>query len=85
MTRSLILKGLVFTAILSLAACGSSHRLSVEAAQETSCPEPRPEVCTMDYDPVCGSSSDGSLETYSNGCSACSNPAVTSYSQGECK
>ena len=49
------------------------------------CPEERPEMCTMDYNPVCGQLSDGSFKTYSNGCNACSDPKVISYSQGECK
>ena len=52
---------------------------------ESVCPEVRPEMCTMDYDPVCGSLSDGSLKTYSNGCNACSDATVTSYSKGACK
>lgn len=49
------------------------------------CPEIRPEVCTMDYNPVCGQLSDGSFKTYSNGCNACVDPKVISYSQGECR
>ncbi len=40
------------------------------------CTDPRPEICTQNYAPVCGVHKDGSRKTYSNGCSACSNPDV---------
>ena len=40
------------------------------------CTDPRPEICTQNYAPVCGIHEDGSRQTYSNGCTACSNPAV---------
>lgn len=49
------------------------------------CQDPRPEVCTMEYDPVCGKKSDGSYKTYSNGCTACSDPDVMSYCKGQCQ
>ena len=48
----------------------------------TPCPEPRPQICTMDYRPVCATLQDGSVKTYSNGCSACTDPAVTGYQEG---
>lgn len=49
------------------------------------CTEPRPQVCTQDYRPVCAALQDGSLKTYSNGCNACSDPAVTGYREGACE
>lgn len=48
------------------------------------CTDPRPEACTMDYRPVCATLGDGSEKTYSNGCSACSDPQVGHYREGEC-
>ncbi len=48
------------------------------------CEEPRPEICTMDYSPVCGSLESGGRKTYSNGCSACSDHAVVGYTDGPC-
>lgn len=48
------------------------------------CPEPRPQVCTMDYQPVCAQLQDGSFKVYSNGCGACSDHNVIGYREGEC-
>jgi hypothetical protein len=50
----------------------------------TACEDPRPQVCTMDYRPVCGNLADGSVKTYSNGCGACSDANVSSWIEGEC-
>jgi len=49
------------------------------------CTEPRPQVCTQDYRPVCAMLQDGTFRTYSNGCNACSDPAVTGYREGACE
>jgi hypothetical protein len=49
------------------------------------CRDPRPEVCTMEYDPVCGLKKDRSPATYSNACEACADPMVLGYFQGECR
>ena len=48
------------------------------------CTEPRPEICTQDYTPVCGQHKDGSRTTYSNSCTACSNPDVVGSLPGAC-
>jgi alkaline phosphatase D len=50
-----------------------------------SCPEPRPEVCTQEYRPVCAVRQDGKYRTYSNGCTACTEPEVIGYREGECE
>jgi alkaline phosphatase D len=59
--------------------------IAAGAQQITTCPEPRPQVCTREYRPVCAQLRDGSFKTYSNGCSACSDPAVTGYREGACE
>jgi alkaline phosphatase D len=59
-------------------------KVSVEQAL-IACPEPRPEVCTQEYRPVCAKLPDGSVKTYSNGCSACTDPAVTGFRQVACE
>lgn len=59
------------------------------------CDEVRPEMCTMEYDPVCAQVDTGvrcitepcdsfELKTYSNGCSACADARVTVYRLGAC-
>jgi len=48
------------------------------------CTEPRPQICTREYDPVCASMQDGSVKTYSTGCTSCSDKEVTGYKKGSC-
>jgi len=50
----------------------------------TACEEPRPEICTQDYVPVCGQLDDLRQVTYSNACSACSVAVVEGYVEGAC-
>jgi len=70
---------------LALGACATSASEGIEPmADATICEDPRPQVCTMDYRPVCGSLDDGSTKTYSNGCGACADAAVTSWVDGAC-
>lgn len=56
----------------------------------TTCPIERGEICTTQYDPVCGRSgtdeSTYGYETYSNSCVACSKSSpVTIYARGTCE
>jgi len=48
------------------------------------CEEPRPEVCTREYDPVCATLQNGSTRTASTGCTSCSDPSVVGYKMGAC-
>ena len=66
----------------------STHLLHANAGREKemiACTDPRPQVCTQDYRPVCAYLEDGSYKTFSNGCNACSDPAVNGYRQGPCE
>jgi hypothetical protein len=70
-----------------------SHRITLNRKQgnvvsndreRTVCTDPRPQVCTMDYRPVCGQLDDGSAKTYANSCNACSDASVVDYTDGTC-
>ena len=49
------------------------------------CTDPRPQICTREYDPVCATLEDGSVKTYATGCTACSDQQVTSYRPASCE
>jgi len=55
------------------------------AQEMVACPEPRPQICTQDYRPVCAKLRDGSFKTYSNGCTACTDPGVLGHREGACE
>ena len=77
---------LVFTFLLQ--ACVSKvgfNETKPDSIRGKACPEPRPEMCTQQYDPVCGQLRGGDSKTYSNWCTACSDKAVESYIPGECR
>ena len=81
-----------FTLILVVflvAACAAKTSDIIE------CQEPRPEMCAMQYDPVCATVDEGvrcvttpcdttTIKTYGNSCSACSDPTVIGYQAGAC-
>ena len=83
--KLIVTRWLLIASILSVSACSSTHQANSNNMKSNKCPEVRPEMCTMEYDPVCGRLSDGSLKTYSNACNACSDQQVSSYDPGECK
>ena len=75
--------------IVSISSCrhdsvtgGAAHEPGTNAEF---CTDPRPEVCTLDYTPVCGTDNNGATETYSNACGACSTLEVVSYIEGACE
>jgi len=88
--KSLIKTRLLFAVFLmahaghSLAGNTSSGEVAPVSAEPEVCKEPRPQMCTMDYRPVCGTMTSGEEKTYSNGCSACSDLSVLGYVSGEC-
>ncbi|WP_170309539.1 hypothetical protein [Litorilituus lipolyticus] len=69
-------------------ACASNKAQESEekkiSANISFCKEPRPQMCTMQYDPVCGLVAGNSVKTYGNACSACGDSQVSQYVKGEC-
>ena len=86
----------IYTAACSL--IGSPQAEDVQIVQVTgkTCPEPRPQMCTRDYRPVCATRDTGvrcvtnpcpstEEKTYGNACSACADHNVISYRNGACE
>jgi len=62
-----------------------SSEVNMKDLGVTACTEPRPEICAMQYVPVCARFKGDVVKTYSSGCSACSDAKVISYKPGKCK
>ncbi len=79
------LKLVTITTGLALGACATGSKDNMTAAPgATVCEDPRPQVCTMDYRPVCGTLKDDSTKTYPNGCGACADVEVVSWVENAC-
>ncbi|MFQ3324039.1 MAG: hypothetical protein ACI90U_001864 [Pseudomonadales bacterium] len=91
----------ISSALLLCISCSSSTITEAENKQErdprfTQCEDPRPEICTREYNPVCAIKAIAvqcvttpcpSTEeiTYATGCTACADSKVTEYKQGACE
>ncbi|ASK36574.1 hypothetical protein CEK62_15645 [Alcanivorax sp. N3-2A] len=70
------MKHLLLGATVVLGAAGCAHQPTLPD-NATSCPSPRPAMCTMDYRPVVGYFASGTKAgEYSNACNACSQRSV---------
>lgn len=82
---------------ISLTACASPNLATENETKSelTPCPEQRPQVCTMDYQPVCATRDTGircvaapcpstEQKTYSNACNACADAKVLGHIADEC-
>ena len=79
---SIVVGSFVFAACTPVPPAGEAVSL---APGLTTCEDPRPQVCTLQYQPVCGFSSVDGFKTYSNACSACSDEIVTGHRPGACE
>lgn len=81
--------GMAFTLAVLLSGCaqttGSGDPETVSGSTTTSCTDPRPMVCTMEYRPVCAALVAGTEKTYPSGCNACADVAVASWRDGPCE
>ena len=78
--------GLSFLSVF-IVACGATSEQSASGALAVSnqCKDPRPQMCTMIYQPVCGVNQAGQFKTYSSDCNACSHIEVVGYNDGACE
>lgn len=92
MSKLIFRRGIPILFFFVLSACmgGEKNSESTSAQIEPDdsglqqCPDTRPEICTMDYRPVCAVLGDGSRKTYSNGCGACADASVDVFRVGAC-
>jgi hypothetical protein len=55
-------------------------------ANAVQCTDPRPQVCTMDYTPVCATRDEtAEMVTYANACTACADIIVSYHQPGACE
>jgi hypothetical protein len=54
-------------------------------ADDVVCSDPRPQVCTTIYAPVCAEHTDGDRETLASACNACADDTVSAYTTGPCE
>jgi len=84
---------ILMTPVLLLSACTSQPKATLPYTQ---CKEPRPQICTREYRPVCAEVDTGircvttpcastKLKTYATGCTACADPKVIGYRPGACE
>ena len=91
---------LTMTVLILNTACQSTTKEAPQPKESTpvtiSCTDPRPEICTQEYIPVCATKDTGvrcvtapcpSTEkvTYGNACTACSDAKVYSHVAGACE
>jgi hypothetical protein len=76
---------IALAACIALAGCASSNTKR-DAGVIQLCEEPRRQLCTRDYRPVCAKPISDSQpdETAANACTACSSVEVRGYVEGEC-
>ena len=55
------------------------------ALQTVQCEEPRPKICTLQYEPVCAVMESGSINTYPSACNACADIAVSAWRPESCE
>jgi len=83
-TYALFLLLTLFVAV----SCSQEATLADNTVQAVSnvvtCSEPRAQMCTREYRPVCATLQNGKQKTYANGCEACADSQVKAYTPDAC-
>ncbi|MBV1916254.1 MAG: hypothetical protein KUG72_12770 [Pseudomonadales bacterium] len=82
--KKVMIPCIVIVLALCLAGCSSINKKTKIQPQLVLCNDPRPQICTMIYQPVCGTLEGGSQKTYASDCTACSDTKVIGYQKNEC-
>jgi len=72
--------------LLTITACDLTEQISPDNI--TLCTDPRAEVCTQNYLPVCGTEDPtipSGWTTFSNACTACAVTTISAYKQEACE
>ncbi len=81
--------------LIILSAC-ATQKTAPLPANAVHCRDPRPQICTMDYTPVCATRDSGKrclttacdsteTATYANACGACADALVRYHLAGACR
>jgi len=95
MSASFRLGGIGLLPILILLSACAIRETAQLPANAIHCSDPRPQICTMDYTPVCATRDNGrrctttpcdttETATYANACGACSDAQVYYHVAGAC-
>jgi len=95
MKASSIFLSVLLSALISGCASSVSQPKQKDDALYKACKDPRPQICTREYRPVCGTRDTGircvttpcasyEYKTYGNACTACADPKVIEYRSGAC-
>jgi len=76
---------ILLSALVSACAAYDKKTADLSISKLTVCNEPRPQICTREYNPVCATYKGGSKKTSATGCTACSDPEVIGYVMAACK
>ena len=84
-TRMLVAGAMAVALVTACTTAGSADGEVPVTSGITACEEPRPQICTAHYDPVCGLHENGDFESHANACAACSVASVSGYRPGACE
>jgi len=70
--------------LIALVVLGLLSACANKPPEANACTEPRPQVCTMEFAPVCAVLKSGGRKEFASPCTACADPAVAGYVEGSC-